>query len=769
MLIAGYFQAAGVLVIATIALVVATAFMSETHARMRALDWAFVGVGGYELAALLLTSYRANSIWYAEIVALAVLLYFVVRLAIWRAWQTLVIAAIVGMGGACVAGMAIYQFVSNAAAMRHVGFSGIVPFRARLISPSSFILLTLPFSCALPLWLWSRGKRPWTLIASFASIGITIALCLSCSRGVFWSLVLFCTLTAGLAAIYGLFPARTALLLVFALLGTVGVLLALENTVYPGVAQAYTGGHGSQVRSIEGRIAIWKRSLALFRDHPVWGVGAGNSPLYLNSVEEQDETVGFSSRTFSLPLQLLTEKGTIGVLVYAAVILLVFWEVHRQLRRVDLPVSERLVVCCLLSGLVAVLARELTYSSLLEQMPVALLTASAIGLVWVPESTTVDPGERPGSALRIEWVAIVFAVAAGYGYLITGEHERGDVQLRAFYSRMLAADFTGARRSIDRATKLWPENARYHVWRGYCLSQLLPPQCAREPAAIAGAAAEFRTALKLNNRDGVAHHDLAWLEHLAGNDSEARKEWQLAVEIDPDNAVFHLSLGMFLQEAGDGQGAAGHFAIAAQISPAVLESPLFARHPDWAKRTVERCIRETEGRLRNSSDPVLKARLGKYYLVTNDLPRAARMLQDAATDLPNLPLLWFNLGEVYRRQGDASQGLNCYERARFLDGRLPGPHLRIGEIDQSGRAGEELLLATQEWARMNPVTAAHNNRLYHGTVQQIDDLLPTTLVWYVSPCDASSAYGALAKLFPSNKSYALKSRACEEIPDPHRF
>ena len=70
---------------------------------------------------------------------------------------------------------------------------------------------------------------------------------------------------------------------------------------------------------------------------------------------------------------------------------------------------------------------------------------------------------------------------------------------------------------------------------------------------------------------------------------------------------------------------------------------------------------------------------------------------------------------------------------------------------------------------MNPVTAAHNNRLYHGTAQQVDDLLPTTLVWYVSPCEASEAYGLLAKLYPRNKSYAQKAHACEEIPDPHRF
>ena len=371
--------------------------------------------------------------------------------------------------------------------------------------------------------------------------------------------------------------------------------------------------------------------------------------------------------------------------------------------------------------------------------------------------------------MQIRWIALGFAVVAGYGYLVTTDYERGDEQLRTFYSQMLAADFNDALRSIDEAIKLWPDNARYHLWKGYCLSQSLPPQCSKEPVAAPDAVAEFRAALRLNDRDGVAHHDLAWLLHLAGEDGEARKEWRRAVEIDPDNAVFRMSLGMFLVEAREEADAEAQFADAVELSPAILDSPFFTRRADLARTIATRCIAETAGKLARANDPVFKARLGKFYLCTGDIQRAAQMLQDAAEDLPNLPLVWFNLGEVHRLQGDPSQALACYERARYLDGRLPGPHFRIGELDESGHAASELRLASQRWARMNPVTAAHNNRQYHGPMQQIDDLLPTTLVWYVSPCEASSAYSALARLYPSNKSYAQKSHTCEELPDVHRF
>ena len=63
---------------------------------MRALDWAVTSVGVYEIASLFLSTYRANSIWYAEIVVLAVLMYLVVRMAIVADWQVLIVAGLIG-------------------------------------------------------------------------------------------------------------------------------------------------------------------------------------------------------------------------------------------------------------------------------------------------------------------------------------------------------------------------------------------------------------------------------------------------------------------------------------------------------------------------------------------------------------------------------------------------------------------------------------------------------------------------------------------------
>jgi tetratricopeptide (TPR) repeat protein len=380
-------------------------------------------------------------------------------------------------------------------------------------------------------------------------------------------------------------------------------------------------------------------------------------------------------------------------------------------------------------------------------------------------------------------VAIVLALGTGAVSLTFGDHEQAEASLRTFYAQVEAADFKAAGKSIDEAVHLWPSNARYYAWRGYAASQELPSQCPKRGARLDGktleqarrAAADYRHALELNDRDAVAHHNLAWIDHLLGEGREARREWEQAIATDPETAIYHLSLGFFLEETGDSDGAKRQYLAAIELTPAILDSPFFTRYrsrfPGWAEGVVQEAAAETERRLAGSDDPILKARLGKFCLYQGDLQRAAGLLESAERSLPNLPMVWFNLGEVRRLQGNQGEAWACYEKAKFLDESLAGPALRMGEMyRQAGHrnpAVENLRAAARKWTHVKPVTAAHNTRLYGGVPQTIDDLLPTTLVWYTSPCEASAAYTALAAMMPENKLYASRSRTCESLPAPH--
>lgn len=385
--------------------------------------------------------------------------------------------------------------------------------------------------------------------------------------------------------------------------------------------------------------------------------------------------------------------------------------------------------------------------------------------------------------LTLGRTAIVLALATAALSLVSGDHDQAETSVGAFYSRVQKADFEGARKSIEEAIRLWPANARYYAWRGYAASQELPSQCpahgialnARTREQVQSAAADYRHALELNGRDAVAHHNLAWLDHLMGHDEEARHEWARAIAIDPETAMYHLSLGFFLEETGDSVGARRQYVAAIELTPVILDSPFFtryrARFPGRAEAVVTEAMADLESRLKGAGDPILKARLGKLWLFRGDLARATDLLESAAKDLPNLPMVWFNLAEVRRLQGNGAQAWECYGKARLVDGSMAGPYLRLGEIyrdtGQTSLAVGYLRSAAQKWARVNPITAAHNNRLYGGLPQPIDDLLPTTLVWFTTDCQASEAYGLLASLVPENKVYRARSRTCEDLPSPH--
>lgn len=794
-----------------------------TKLRIRTVDWAALALLAFEVPSFLFSQYRANSARASEVVATSVLAYFILRLTMREPLRAVWLAVLAGLSGAWLAFTSIQQFASGAQQLTNVGLTDFVAFRSRLIHPISgwvpgecftILLLALPFATAAAAYLWKasspkRSKERFGLaaLALLPALPIVAALFLSLSRAIFWSTILFFFVACGLMAAYRVITLRTASLLLAGIFGVLLLIMASDTALYPGIFRVYAGSHTSQTRSTQGRVGIWSRSLDLMRAHPLWGVGSSNAGLMLLSSADQEETTGFASRAFSLPIQVLAEKGLSGFALYAAFLLLAGWEFHRGMRLPPLQVAassvsarmrrkgasrgntvervrlqsenaHRAMKCCFAAGLAAVLFRELTYSSLLEH---ALTLALALSLVALTCSANQPDG------LKVKPLAIVVAVVVLLLQWPYRRFDQADAKLGEFYSQVASANFIAARESIDEAIHLWPWNARYYGWRAYLESQQLPSQCTKgskgerhdlsdkEKEQAQDAAEDYRRSLALNSRDAIAHHNLAWLEHLLGDDAGAARDWRESAEIDPDNAAFHLSYGMFLEESGDAKTAREQYEAAVELTPSILDSPFFAwfrnRSPQAADSMVSKSIARIEARLGRDHDPILEARLGKLYLQAGNIELAGKLLTDAAQQLPNLPLVWFNLGELNEARGDSEQALICYQRAQAIDASLARPYLRMGKIylqtGQKDSAVHDLNLAIQRWQRNNPTTAAHNNRLYGGPIQRIDDLLPTTLVWFISPCESSEAWSALSQLFPQDKRYAQRTQTCEQIPAPH--
>ena len=794
--------------------------MSTPRLRIHMVDWAALAIFAFEAPSLYFSLDRANSVYATETVTLAVLAYFLLRVSITSGLRSAWLSAIIGVGGAWLALSGIHQFWSGSQQLASVGLTDLVVFRAQLMHPIpgwvsgealTVLLISFFFACAAAVYVWRtsllKGMPQRVALGLVPALLIGAALCLSQSRSIFWSAVLFLFITSVFLAAYRVISLRSASLLFAGALAALIIVLACDAALDRGIFKAYTGVHVSQVRSTQGRLVIWERSLDMVRHHRMWGVGSSNVALSLLSSADQEETSGFASRTFSLPIQILTEKGLIGFAVYSAFLFSAFWEFHRGMRlhlqssvrsnstsptkqgrtkgsgnrERDQLLSEnanRAMKCCFAAGLVAVLIRELTYSSLLEH---SLTLALCFALIACMCST-----DNPGN-LKIKPIVIVLTIVVLFLQWPFSRYDSADTNLKDFYSQVLSANFAVAGEKIDEAIRLWPWNARYYAWRAYLTSQELPSQCLRqstqEGSGLNGdqkrlaeeAIKGYRHALTLNGRDAVAYHNLAWLEHLLGDDVSAATDLQKSIEIDPDIAVFHLSYGMFLEEHRAAQEAQAQYESAIELKPSIADSPFFVRYrsrsPASADAIIKQCIEVLEARLGKTGDPILEARLGEIYLYAGTVKRSALFLNAAAKQMPNLPLVWFNLGEVSESKKDFEQALLDYSRALKIDPSLASAYLRTGEIElrdgQKEAAVYDLRMAQQRWERINPVTAAHNNRLYGGPRQAIDDILPTTLVWFISPCASSEAMSALSQMFPQNREYGEKSKTCEKIPSPH--
>ena len=445
--------------------------MSLPRLRIHMVDWAALAIFAFEAPSLYFSLDRANSIYATKTVTLAVLTYFVLRLSISSGLRSAWLSAIIGIGGACLALSGIHQFWSGSQQLASVGLTDLVAFRAQLMHPFpgwvsgealTVLLISFFFACAAAVYVWRasslNGMAQRVALALVPALLIGAALCLSQSRSIFWSAVLFLFITSLFLTAYRVISLRSASLLFTGALATLIIVLACDAALYRGIFKAYAGVHVSQVRSTQGRLVIWERSLDLVRRHRMWGIGSSNVALSLLSSADQEETSGFASRTFSLPIQVLTEKGMLGFAVYSGFLFFAFYEFHHGMRLHfqssvkphsagatkqsttkgsrnrgrDRLLSEnavdRAMKCCFTAGVVAVLIRELTYSSLLEHSLTLALFFALIACMC----RTANAGN-----LKIKPVVIVLVIVVLFLQWPFSQYDSADTSLKDFYSQVL--------------------------------------------------------------------------------------------------------------------------------------------------------------------------------------------------------------------------------------------------------------------------------------------------------------------------------------------
>lgn len=356
------------------------------------LSWLDCGVAiiaAYEIVCYLMSQYRPNSLYSASSLFFAAGIYFLIRCSVRFRIQALLQAGILAAFGVWISVPALMRFSASLDQLHAAGFTEIVPFREKLTLGSRFVagewftvvLLTAPYAILLIAAAFSSGRRVLGFLAVLPAGIIALELAATCSRAVFSAFVVGVASIAVIAMAYRLITLNRGVLVLASTLVGLGCVLLIGQLAFPGLASCYTQRDTSQARSAEGRVAIWRSALDATHGSRVWGVGSGNSGFLLASHADDGVDSAFAARTFSLPVEILVEKGVVGAVCYGLLILAILLELHFTLRSTTLDASTRWIALVAFAGIVMGLFRDLTYSSLTAHRVTLALLFSLLGLL----------------------------------------------------------------------------------------------------------------------------------------------------------------------------------------------------------------------------------------------------------------------------------------------------------------------------------------------------------------------------------------------------
>ena len=334
--------------------------------RFSGADYCLIILCVVELICCANSIYKPNSESVALKILIITILYFFVRAFVTHTIQIHYLCSVITCFAAVLAAITLLFFLFHAQKYSELGsleqYKGFYrPFGMLSNDWATVLLCLMPFSAIS--MLNANGKK--TVLLAAANCLIIISILVSFSRGAYLSLALFVIASISFSALskQGLFR-RTIFLfsaitvLAFALTlpvaGSVATTIRMNKTV-------------SQQKSVEGRLTKYTEALELFKRQPLLGVGGGNYTLAVERYCNAGQNDIFSPRCTNTYLQLLAERGIVGFCVYAALFVAVLLIVFRRARRGNVDAG------ILLSAILALMFREVTFSSFFEVDSIPLL------------------------------------------------------------------------------------------------------------------------------------------------------------------------------------------------------------------------------------------------------------------------------------------------------------------------------------------------------------------------------------------------------------
>jgi len=226
-------------------------------------------------------------------------------------------------------------------------------------------------------------------------------------------------------------------------------------------------------------------------------------------------------------------------------------------------------------------------------------------------------------------------------------------------SLVASGAWTLGKEAFTNATKADPKYALAWAWLGEA-KQVLNQ----------GGLAELEHALKLDPASAEIH-GLRGVYWMSDNQFEkARKEYQLAADIERSNPGWQVSLGDAIARTGDVPEGLKHYQQAIILSPKSADYwRMLANFTiDYNYGVQEIGIPAAlQARALSPDDPQNTVTLGRVYFATGDLETAEKLWLDILDSRPDYPSVQLYLGILYLQKGNFDSAYSHLTSAKELD------------------------------------------------------------------------------------------------------
>lgn len=373
-----------------------------------------------------------------------------------RAAQRVVDGVVFTAGWLCLVALFVFWGANNPGMRWYSTFYWPNPF-------AGFLLLTLPIEMV-------RCMRAERLRDAAAHGGFAVllgtAFVLTYSRGGWLSLaaampLLLVLLRPRRWAVVGLRLLAIGVLVGGAVVVLTGVVVQGPRRGEVGFVMRAASVADSGDLSIRGRLEFWRAALAIFRDHPLAGTGAGTFGV-MHTAYQRDPRF-YAREAHSLYVQTMAELGVLGVIVLAALLVSTAVVSRRALRAAQQPEEYSLAAGCVVALAAFLIHSGVEMNWAFPANPATAMTIAGVLAWYASPSERHRPQGRGGRGIAIALLlALIAASLAAYG----GQQAYASGKRKAREN-----DWGGAADAYARAARLNPIHPAYEAIQAAAVMQ----------------------------------------------------------------------------------------------------------------------------------------------------------------------------------------------------------------------------------------------------------------------------------------------------------